>query len=217
VLEKLPLEVGYALKGQRAGVENIAFHRLLAHRQVPRIGVNSPAFGNMERLPVRFTADGDGVSPPLEWYGIPDGAASIAIMVEDADSPTPHPLVHAIAVNLDSDRRSLDEGALMIGDDDVPMDIDLGLNSLLKRGWIAPDPPPGHGEHRYAFQVFAFEAAPALPNAAGRHEVFEAILAHAIAAGCLLATYERPRRIEANESANDSSMAMRIGPTPAIS
>jgi Raf kinase inhibitor-like YbhB/YbcL family protein len=205
VLEKLPIGFGQALKEHRAGLQNIVYHRLLGERRVARIGVHSSAFGNMEPIPVRYTADGEGLSPPLEWYGIPDGAAAIAVVVEDGDAPTTQPLVHAIAVNLDSDRRILSERALMIGDDDLPADIDLGLNSMLKRGWLPPDPPPGHGEHRYAFQVFALSSGPVLPSGVGRHEVLEAILKRALAAGCLLGTYERPHRAANEAGAGDDN------------
>jgi Raf kinase inhibitor-like YbhB/YbcL family protein len=215
VLEKLPIELGHALKGQRAGVQNITFYRLLAARKVPRIGVHSNAFGNMEPIPTRYTADGDGASPPIEWYSIPDGAQSLVLIVEDGDSPTPHPLVHAIAVNIDPDRRSLAEDSLVMSDDGLPTDVDLGLNSVLKRGWTPPDPPPGHGEHRYAFQLFALANAVLLPSGAGRHDVVEAVMQSAIAAGCLIGTYERPRPISAGESANDDAMVAR-GLTPAI-
>jgi Raf kinase inhibitor-like YbhB/YbcL family protein len=203
VLEKIPIELGQALKGQRAGMQNIVYHRLLAIRRVPRIGVHSPAFGNMERMPTRYCGDAEGISPPLEWYGIPDGTASVAVLVEDGDAPTPQPLVHAIAINLDPDLRILGECALMISDDDLPTEVDLGLNSMLKRGWLPPDPPPGHGEHRYAFQVFALAHGPLLPSAAGRHEVLEAILGRGLAAGCLIGTYERPLRVCTKESASD--------------
>jgi Raf kinase inhibitor-like YbhB/YbcL family protein len=215
VLEKLPIELGHALQGQRAGMQNITYHRLLAARKAPRIGVRSPAFGNMERIPTRHTADGDGTSPQLEWFGIPDGTASVVVMIEDADSPTPHPLVHAIAINLDPERRSLAEGELMVSDDDLPTDVDLGLNSMLMRGWMPPDPPPGHGEHRYVFQFFALSQGADLPSGVGRHEVIEAIMKRALAAGCLIGTYERPKRISVNESANDEAMGER-DLTPAI-
>lgn len=206
LLEKLPSQLGQALHGQRAGLQNIAYHRLLGMRKVPRIGVHSTAFGNMERMPTRYSADGDGVSPPMEWFGIADGAASIIVLVEDADSPTPHPWVHAIAINLDPERRALAEGALMLGDDDLPTDVDLGLNSLLKRGWIPPSPPPGHGEHRYAFQCFALTRGAALPSGAGRHQVLEAVFERSIAAGCLIGTYERARRVGVDDSVNDDAI-----------
>jgi Raf kinase inhibitor-like YbhB/YbcL family protein len=206
VLQKLPAELGAALRGQRAGVENVTYQRLLIARKVPRLGLHSSAFADMQSLPPRFTADGAGISPPLEWFGVPDDAGSLALMVEDGDSPTPHPWVHAIAVNLDPESRALAEDALVLGDDDSPAEVDLGLNSLLKRGWLPPDPPPGHGQHRYVFQLFALEPGPALPSSIGRQDMIEVILQHAVAAGCLIGTYERPRPIRAGESANDDAI-----------
>lgn len=134
---------------------------------------------------------------------MPEGTDSLVLMVEDGDSPTPHPLVHAIAINLDASCRSLPENALNLGNSEQPAKIDLGINSLLMRGWLPPDPPPGHGEHRYAFQVFALGAGPALPNSAGRHQVFEAISQRALAAGCLLGTYQRPNPIANDDSASE--------------
>lgn len=210
MLEKLPVELGNALRRQRAGIQSTAFFRLLAARKVPRIGISSTAFANMERLPTRCTADGDGVSPSIDWFGIPDGTESVVLMVEDGDSPTPHPLVHAIAINLRPTCRSLPEGTLNVGDDDMPSEVELGLNSLFKRGWLPPDPPPGHGEHRYAFQIFALGSGPPLPSSAGRHDVFEAVFERALAAGCLFGTYERPQPIYADEGAG-SDLAPGIG------
>jgi Raf kinase inhibitor-like YbhB/YbcL family protein len=215
VLEKLPLEIGHALSGQRAGLENVAYHRLLATRKVPLVEVHSTAFEQLGRIPVRYTADGDGLSPPLEWFQIPDAASSLVLMVEDADSPTPHPLVHAIAVNIEPERRLLGEGALLVADDGLPNALNLGLNSLLKRGWTPPDPPPGHGQHRYAFQVFALNDGPALHAAAGRHEVLDAIFSRACAAGCLIGAYERPERVRVQDMVTEDALSL-TGAEPAL-
>jgi Raf kinase inhibitor-like YbhB/YbcL family protein len=200
VLQKMSDKLGRALQRQRAGIENVVYHRLLAQRKVAQIEVHSGAFAHLQMLPTRYTADGDGLSPPLEWYNFPDGVASLALIVEDSDSPTPHPWVHAIAVNLDPNRRTLAENALVLADNDSPPQVDLGLNSLLGRGWLPPDPPPGHGEHRYLFQLFALSSGPELPSSVGRHEISEAILQRAIAAGCLIGTYERPHRVRTSTS-----------------
>ena len=208
MLEKLPLELGKALSGQRAGLENVAYHRLLAIRKVPFIEMQSTAFNQLDRIPLRYTADGAGLSPPFEWFGIRDGVSSLVVIVEDGDSPTPHPLVQAIAVNLGPEHRLLGEGALMPADHGESADFDLGLNSLLKRGWTPPDPPPGHGRHRYAFQVFGLNQGLALHSAAGRHEVLDAIFSRAIAAGCLIGTYERPERVHADHRTTDDTMAL---------
>jgi len=190
MLENLPDFVGHALRDQRAGLDQIAFNRLPLRAGQGAIAVTSLAFVDHGPLPKLYTADGEGVSPPLQWSGVPESATSIVLIVEDADSPTPHPLVHAIAVGLSPQDGALMQGAL--GDDaDAPDDARLGRNSYLQHGWLPPDPPPGHGRHRYAFQVFALAGDAVLPETPGRDALMEALQAHAIASGLLVGTYER--------------------------
>ena len=38
--------------------------------------VSSPAFREGRPIPARFTCDGDGQSPPLDWHGVPAEAAA---------------------------------------------------------------------------------------------------------------------------------------------
>ena len=190
MLENLPDFVGHALREQRAGIDQIVFSRLPLRAGQAAITVTSLAFVDHGPLPVDYTADGEGRSPPLQWTGVPAAAKSLVLIVEDADSPTPHPLVHAIAVGLAPDEPSLREGALA-GDADAPPEARLGRNSLLQHGWLPPDPPPGHGAHRYAFQVFALGGSVALPEAPGRDALLETLAQDAIASGCLIGTYER--------------------------
>jgi phosphatidylethanolamine-binding protein (PEBP) family uncharacterized protein len=57
---------------------------------------------------------------------------------------------------------------------------------------LPPDPPRGHGEHRYVFQVFALTPGPSFSSAPGRREFIEVILNRTLAVGCLIGTYERP-------------------------
>src|ERR1700677_2950969 len=112
MLEKLPESVGHALINQRAGMEHVVYNLLQRERSSPRLSVSSTAFVFNGALPTRYTADGLGVSPLLEWDAVPSGGGSIAILVEDADSATPHPLVHLIVVDIDPEIRPLEEGAL---------------------------------------------------------------------------------------------------------
>ena len=98
--------------------------------------------------------------------------------------------MHAIAVDLLGIDGVLHEGALD-GTSDVDTTLRLGRNSFLGTGWLPPDPPPGHGPHRYAFQVFALADGPAFEGHPGRDTVTVALAARAIASGCLVGTYER--------------------------
>lgn len=214
MLEKLPESLGHALVNQRAGMESVVYNRLHAHHATARLDVVSRAFAFNSRLPATYTEDGAGISPPIAWHDIPPEAESIAVMVEDADSPTPHPLVHAIVVGLPAEDGSLEEGALS---EPHHGDFETGRNSFLKQAWLPPDPPPGHGVHRYVFQVFALRAGTPFSHAPGRGEVIEAILERAVAAGCLIGTYERspPTELAADakiDMAGDTNFATNAEP-----
>jgi phosphatidylethanolamine-binding protein (PEBP) family uncharacterized protein len=77
---------------------------------------------------------------------VPEGTASRALIVEDADAPASKPLVHAIVWDIPADECRIAEG-IIVADDAGGKDGDVGRNSFLREGWLAPDPPTGHGEH----------------------------------------------------------------------
>jgi len=169
MLQKLPESVGHALINQRAGMEHVLYNLLHRERTSARLSVSSPTFQFNGPLPTRYTSDGLGVSPPLEWDAVPSGAASIAILEEGALASHKH----------------------------AGSGLETGPNSYLQRAWLPPDPPPGHGEHRYVFQVFALMPGPNFSSPPGRREFIEVILNRALAVGCLIGTYERAHRVGA--------------------
>jgi Raf kinase inhibitor-like YbhB/YbcL family protein len=171
--------------------------------------LSSPAFPSGGRLPVRFTADGEGVSPPLVWVGVPDDAVSMALIVEDPDAPTPSPLVHALIWDIPVHERRIAEGAIAADGAGGP-DGDVGRNSSLREGWLPPDPPNGHGEHDYIFQLFALRNHPALDASPGRSAFVQAIAGEVLATGILIGTYSRGLDAEVGVSlahANDDGLA----------
>jgi Raf kinase inhibitor-like YbhB/YbcL family protein len=203
MLEKLPESIGHALEHQRAGIDKILFHGDRRPEETGRIEITSSAFAPGAPLPRRYTADGEGYSPPLSWRGVPTEAAALALIVEDADSPTPEPLVHAIVVEIDPREVGFAEGIFSGPPEAVPEK--LGRNSYLTRGWLPPDPPPGHGVHRYAFQVFALAAGEPLSKSPGRGELAAAIHQRSLGRGCLIGTYRREIAVRA---VNDTEGAL---------
>lgn len=192
MLEKLPDVLGHALRGQRAGLDATAFRQIDLRQGLGAIEVKSLAFIDHGPIPSLYTADGEGLSPPLQWIGVPASASGVVLLVEDADAPTPHPLVHAVVVDLEAGDGALAEGALPSAEH-AGGGLHVGRNSYLQVRWLPPDPPPGHGVHRYAFQVFALAVgAPSFSATPGRDEVLAALRDQAIASGCLIGTYERP-------------------------
>lgn len=186
MLEHVPHWLGSALKGVRAGNDKLAIVQS-GLGDFASLHLASPAFADGARLPDRFTADGEGVSPPLFWAGVPEGTARLALIVEDADAPAPQPLVHALIWNLPPFDGDLAEGAIRSDQ----ADGEVGRNSYFSDGWLPPDPPTGHGEHRYAFQLFALREGPDVEATPGRSEVLRAIAGRVLAAGLLTGTYSR--------------------------
>lgn len=190
MLEHVPAWLGNLLRDQRAG------HGKLVAAD-PRLGIgagtialSSMAFSPGGRLPIRFTADGEGVSPPLLWTNLPPGTVSLALIVEDPDAPTPNPLVHAIVCGLSPYEQSLAEGAIVPDGAGGP-NGDVGRNSYLREGWLPPDPPTGHGEHDYVFQLFALSEQLRLYPSPGRGALVAAISGIVLATGILVGTYSR--------------------------
>jgi len=190
MLENVPRGVGKALRRMRSGAAELVINDAALHEVKEIIEVTSPVFKGGELLPTRYTADGEGVSPPLAWRGVPKEAQSVVLLVEDADSPTPNPLVHAIAWDLPGEDGGLGEEALR-SPATSQSGAKMGRNSYFSAQYLPPDPPAGHGAHRYAFQVFALNARPSFGNNPGRGKLLTALKEHAIAKGVLVGMYER--------------------------
>jgi Raf kinase inhibitor-like YbhB/YbcL family protein len=191
MLEHVPAWLGGLLRNVRAGHSRLAV--VQAELRLPNVAIelSSPAFATGGRLPTRFTADGDGISPPLVWGPVPDGTRSLALLVEDPDAPSPRPLVHAIVWNLPADERGLREGAIVADGKGGPDGRDVGRNSFFGEGWLPPDPPTGHGAHDYVFQLFALGETTDPGDSPGRGSLVEAMAGRVLAAGFMVGTYSR--------------------------
>jgi len=49
--------------------------------------LSSTAFSEGPSIPSKYTCDGENVSPPLTWSGVPAGAKSFALIADDPDAP----------------------------------------------------------------------------------------------------------------------------------
>ena len=183
--------IGHALRGVRPGPIMLATSRLSGGMGYS-LRVSSPAFGDGQPMPVRFTQDGDSLCPPLHWDGLPPDTRSCVLLVEDADIPSFRPLVHLIVHSIPPDMSGFAEGEIPLRLTGAsPRGYACGRNTLGRPGWTAPTPPPGHGPHRYAFQVFALNGTPAFPYPPGRSMLMRTIRPYLVAQGRTIGTYER--------------------------
>jgi Raf kinase inhibitor-like YbhB/YbcL family protein len=118
--------------------------------------VSSPAFRDGAEIPAKYTCDGEEISPPLAWSGIPPAARSLALIVEDPDAPDPAaPKItwaHWILYDIPPDADGLKEG---VASTDLPQGTREGLNSWNRTGYGGPCPPIGR--HRYFFKLYALD------------------------------------------------------------
>lgn len=145
--------------------------------------LTSPAFDHDDDLPIRFTQDGDDVSPPLAWEGVPDGTKELILVCEDRDGDegvVTHWVVYGI---LPSETSALPED---LGDHALvqhdAFELCQGLNEWDNSGWTGPTPVEERGTHRYFFRLHALDIELAsLPPGISRAELRQAAKDHIIA------------------------------------
>jgi Raf kinase inhibitor-like YbhB/YbcL family protein len=205
MFEHVPRWLGAMLHNVRAGHSKLVIVDPDLGLGTATIDLSSPAFANGARIPERFTADGEGVSPPLVWGDVPDGTASLALIVEDPDAPALNPLVHAIVWGLPATERRLAEGAIVRDGAGAADGRDVGRNSIFTEGWLPPDPPSGHGAHDYVFQLFALSETTDVGTNPGRPEFAHAIAGKVLAAGMLVGTYSRGEAAAIGDASSTAS------------
>lgn len=120
--------------------------------------LTSPAFGNGGMIPAKYTCDGERkLSPPLMISGVPSGAKSLVLVMDDPDIPNEVKEAHGIEVfdhwmlfNIPPEAHEILEGQT-VGSS--------GLNGSGSHGYTGPCPPPEFEptEHRYIFTLYALK------------------------------------------------------------
>lgn len=155
---------------------------------VNSIVVTSRAFKNMQPLPVTYACDGEDVSPPLAWSGVPSAAKSLVLIADDPDAPA-GTWVHWVLYDLPASLDSLEENVPKT--DTLANGGRQGITDFRRIGYGGPCPPSG--THRYFFRLFALDVILGLPPGKTRRDIDRAMQGHIIASGELVGTYSRAR------------------------
>jgi Raf kinase inhibitor-like YbhB/YbcL family protein len=154
--------------------------------------LTSSAFRHNGEIPARYTCDGGNVSPPLSWSGVPGGAKSLVLIVDDPDAPDPKApkmtWVHWVLYNIPPNATGLAEG---LAPKDLPKGTLEGSNDWKRTGYGGPCPPIGR--HRYFHKLYALDTV--LPDLGHptKAAVERAIQGHTIAQVELIGGYARMR------------------------
>jgi Raf kinase inhibitor-like YbhB/YbcL family protein len=145
------------------------------------VELSSGAFGTGAPVPRRHSCEGEDLSPPLAWTGVPADAVSLALIVDDPDAPV-GTFTHWLAWGINPEDGRLAEGERARRE---------GRNDFREIGYRGPCPPPGHGPHRYSFRLYALAGEPDVPAGASPKELERAISDSVLAVAELVGTYER--------------------------
>jgi Raf kinase inhibitor-like YbhB/YbcL family protein len=147
------------------------------------ITVTSPAFRDGAPMPVRFACPqygGRSKTPPLRWSVAQNGVGSLALIIDDPDSPS-GAYVHWVLFNIDATANELLENV-------VPPRALQTMNTAQKVGYAPPCPPKGE-VHRYRFTLYALKSKVPLRNGASLSDALSAIASRTIARGRMTATF----------------------------
>jgi Raf kinase inhibitor-like YbhB/YbcL family protein len=152
--------------------------------------LTSPAFAAGAEIPVRHTCEGEDVSPALQWSGVPEGARSLALIVDDPDAPDPKAprmtWVHWVLYNLPPASSGLPEG---LGPSQLPAGTREGRNDWKRTGYGGPCPPIGR--HRYFHKLYALDTVLPDLKTPAKAQLEQAMAGHVLAQAELMGTYQK--------------------------
>jgi len=143
--------------------------------------ITSPAFADNQTIPVKYTCDGEGVNPPLEFKDAPQNAKSLALIVDDPDAPNGtwvHWLMWNIAPTINQ-----------IAENSVPEGSVQGQASSGQNIYGGPCPPSV--THHYFFKLYALDSKLTLPSYSTSSELEKAMQGHMVGQAQLMGTYSR--------------------------
>ena len=152
--------------------------------------LTSTAFRHSGEIPSRYTCDDEDTSPPLGWSGVPDGAKSLVLIVDDPDAPDPKALkmtwVHWVLYNIPPTATGLPEA---VAAKSLPKGTLEGVNDWKRTGYGGPCPPIGR--HRYFHKLYALDTVLSDMNQPTKTKVENAMQGHILSQAEIVGTYQR--------------------------
>jgi len=149
------------------------------------LSLTSTAFEHGAAIPSLYTCQGQDISPPLSWAGVPAGTASLVLIVDDPDAPDPAApkmtWVHWVVFNLPPDINGLEEAAKL------PAGAAAGLTDWKVSHYKGPCPPIG--THRYFHKLYALDIVLDGLRNPTKAQVEKAMAGHVLDQAELVGTY----------------------------
>ena len=144
--------------------------------------LQSRSFRSGAEIPSRHGYKKKNVSPALSISKVPDGAKSLALIMDDPDAMAPagKVWVHWLLWNVDPSTAKIPEGA-------VPDGAVEGKTDFGKTGYGGPAPPDKR--HTYVFKLYALDTSLDLKGGSNKKKLEKAMEGHVLAQAKLTGTY----------------------------
>jgi Raf kinase inhibitor-like YbhB/YbcL family protein len=131
--------------------------------------ISSPSFKHNEKIPKKYTCQGEDISPPLKFEDVPNDAKSLVLIMDDPDAPK-ETFVHWVMFDIPVDKNELIEDSSF---------GKQGINSSGQIGYMGPCPPSGM--HRYFFKLYALDIILNLKKDSEKKDLEEIMKGHILA------------------------------------
>ncbi len=160
----------------------------VAEEETMTLSITSTAFEEGTAMPTVYTCDGDDISPPLSFFGVPEAAQSLVLIVDDPDAPDPKApqttWVHWVLYNIPVAVSGLVEHPTRIGLSPGTSEV---KNDWGRIGYGGPCPPVGR--HRYFHKLYTLDVKLPDLQEPTKAELERAMQDHVLATASLIGTY----------------------------
>lgn len=154
---------------------------------MPDLDVTS-VFENDGKIPVKYTADGQDISPPLALENIDEDTETIAIIADDPDAPIGI-FTHWVIWNIPADIVKIPEGIPQEEKVEELGNASQGSNDFGEVGYRGPAPPSGI--HTYHFKVYTLDSKMELCSGADKSQLQDSMEGHILQQALLRGDYSR--------------------------
>jgi hypothetical protein len=162
----------------------------VAEDETMTLSITSTAFDDGGTIPVAYTCEGDDISPPLSFSGVPEDAQTLVLIVDDPDAPDPKAprmtWVHWVLYNIPVTVSRMVEDTTKNG---LPPGTSEGKNDWKRTGYGGPCPPIGR--HRYFHKFYALDVKLPDLKEPTKAELERAMQGHVLATASLIGTYQK--------------------------
>jgi Raf kinase inhibitor-like YbhB/YbcL family protein len=150
----------------------------------------SDAFEEGQQIPVRYTKDGDNISPPLRWKDLPQGTRALALFFENTTPQTKEPFLHWMLYGIPPEIGELPEGFKHKADPEEPPEVRHGRNAIGNVGYDGPLGSVGRTV-RFRLRLCALDEPLDLPPGADEGTIARAMSGHVLDQAELTVIHER--------------------------